>query len=120
MNILFVDDQENLRLLYQLGLTQKGHRVFTAGGGHEAVLAVRGQSFDIIIMDLEMPHMDGWEAVQKIRTLPSGKNTSIIIFTSQPLVLSSHQIHQRGISGVLNKPLTPAELLTYVSQIVLH
>lgn len=120
MKILFVDDQATLRKLYQLGLTRQGHCVLTADGGRAAIHAVRGQNFDIIIMDMEMPQMNGWEAIQRIRKLPYGKKSSIIIFTAQHLVLSSEQIRQTGISGILNKPLTPGELWIHVSQMKRH
>ena len=53
MNILFVDDKPTLRQLYRLGLKRYGHHVSTAGGGIEAIQAVRGENFDMIIMDWE-------------------------------------------------------------------
>jgi CheY-like chemotaxis protein len=120
MNILFVDDKPVLRQLYRLGLTRYGHHVSTAVGGVEAIQAVRGENFDMIIMDLDMPCMDGWEAVRKIRSLPRGKKVSIVIFTAKHLALSPDQIHQTGADGVLIKPLTPKELLSHVSQMVVH
>ena len=120
MNILFVDDKPTLRQLYRLGLKRYGHHVATAGGGREAIQAVRGENFDMIIMDLDMPHMSGWEAVRKIRNLPHGKNAAIVIFTAKHLVLSPDQIEQSGVDGILNKPLTPKELLSNVSQLASH
>jgi len=120
MNILFVDDKPVLRQLYRLGLKRYGHHVSTAGGGVEAIQAVRGENFDMIIMDLDMPHMNGWEAVRKIRALPRGKKVSIVIFTAKHLMLSPDQIHQTGADGVLIKPLTPQELLSHVSKMVIH
>ena len=120
MNILFVDDKSTLRQLYRLGLMRYGHHVSTAGGGSEAIQAVRGENFDMIIMDLDMPQMSGWEAVRKIRALPFGKKVSIVIFTAKHLVLSPDQIHQRGADGILNKPLTPKELLSNVSKMASH
>jgi len=116
MNILFVDDKPTMRQLYRLGLKRLGHHVSTAGGGSEAIQAVRGENFDMIIMDLDMPNMSGWEAVRRIRAMPHGKTVSIVIFTAKHLVLSPDQIHQSGADGVLNKPLTPKELLSNVSQ----
>ena len=120
MNILFVDDKPTLRQLYRLGLKRYGHHVATADGGSEAIEAVREESFDIIIMDLDMPKMNGWEAVRKIRALPQGKKVSIVIFTAKHVVLSPDQIQEIGADGVLNKPLTPKELLSHVSQMVFH
>ena len=120
MNILFVDDKPTLRHLYRLGLKRYGHHVSTAGGGSEAIQAVRGENFDMIIMDLDMPNMNGWEAVRKIRALPKGKKTSIVIFTAKHLVLSPDQISKSGADGVLSKPLTPKELLSHVSKMAVH
>ncbi|MEO6908908.1 MAG: response regulator, partial [Abditibacteriaceae bacterium] len=120
MNILFVDDKPTLCQLYRLGLKRYGHHVSIAGGGSEAIQAVRGEKFDMIIMDLDMPSMNGWEAVRKIRALRKGKRVSIVIFTAKHLVLSPNQIQQNGADGVLSKPLTPKELLSHVSKIVIH
>ena len=120
MNILFVDDKPILRELYRLGLTRCGHCVATAGGGREAIQAVLGTNFDMIIMDVDMPKMNGWEAVRRIRALPHGKRAAIIIFTASNVTLSQNQIHKKGADGLLNKPLTPKELLSHASQMALH
>lgn len=120
MHILFVDDKPTLRQLYRLGLKRYGHHVSTASGGIEAIQAVRGGNFDMIIMDLDMPRMNGWEAVRKIRALPRGEKIPIVIFTAKHLMLSPDQVHQTGADGVLIKPLTPQELLSYVSKMVVH
>lgn len=116
MRILFVDDKADLRYLFQLGLAKPGHLVSTADDGMEAIAEIKAHDFDIIIMDIEMPRMNGWEAIRRIRTLPRGKKISIVIFTSKFLKLSPQQIQQSGANGILNKPMTPGEVLAYVSQ----
>lgn len=120
MNILFVDDKPTLRQLYQLGLKRYGHHVLTASSGKEAIRAVRGEGFDIIIMDLDMPNMNGGMAIHQIRTLPHGKKPFVVIFTAKHVSLSANQVSQIGANIVLEKPLTPKELLSHVSKMVIN
>src|SRR3990167_320609 len=78
--ILLVEDDKNQRLLYELELRQEGYEVVTASNGREALEKVQVQLPDIVIMDINMPKMDGIEAIGKI--LSKNKEIPVIINTA--------------------------------------
>ena len=78
--ILLVEDDKNQRLLYELELRQEGYEVVTASNGKEALEKVQVQRPDIIIMDINMPKMDGIEAIGRI--LDKNKEIPVIINTA--------------------------------------
>ncbi len=82
MRILFVDDMRDTRELFRMALQLQGVETRLAEDGQEAVFAVREESFDAIIMDVEMPRMNGWDATRAIRLLENGRDIPIIMFTA--------------------------------------
>lgn len=118
MRILFVDDLPDTRELFKLALTLNGHTVHLASNGLEAVAAVQHQkSFDVVIMDIEMPEMNGWDAVRTIRALPEGNGVPIIMFTAYGNGVTLKLAEQVGANSVLHKPISPQDLISHVQQI---
>lgn len=119
MRILFVDDLPDTRELFRLALSMKGHSVQLASNGVEAVSAVQqSDPFDVIIMDIEMPQMNGWDAVREIRTLPQGNDVPIAMFTAYGNGVTLQLAQQVGANSVLHKPITPQDLITHVMALV--
>lgn len=118
MRILFVDDLPDTRELFRLALSLQGHTVHLAANGLESVAAVKAQEkFDVIIMDIEMPEMNGWDAVREIRTLPQGASVPIIMFTAYGNGVTLKLAQQVGANSVLHKPISPQDLINHVHQI---
>lgn len=117
MKILFVDDLPDTRDVFSLAFGIQGHTTHLATNGREAVEAVRAQNFDAIIMDVEMPEMNGFDAVETIRTLPNGAKIPIIMFTAY----GDNETRERAISSgadlLLHKPILPQELLASIVKI---
>ena len=78
--LLIVEDEENLRDLYAEDLEESGYEVTKASNGKEAINLVRNGSYDLIIMDIRMPEMDGIETLGKIITME--KKLPVIIYTA--------------------------------------
>ena len=112
MRILFVDDMRDTRELFRMVLTLHGMETRLAEDGCEAVSAVEEERFDAIIMDVEMPRMNGWDAVRTIRTLDNGRRTPIIMFTAY----GNGENHQRaldiGANDLWHKPILPTEIIS--------
>lgn len=117
------DGPRNLRILlaedniiYQkvvVGILEKwGHRVVVAGNGRQAVKAYREQSFDLALMDVRMPEMDGLEATDCIREWEqqSGSRLPIIALTAQAMKGDQEHCLQAGCDAYLSKPIKPQEL----------
>lgn len=104
--ILLVEDTAALRLLHATLLARAGHQVVTARDGAEAVIEAARHRFDLILMDLDMPVMDGFRAALLIRT-GGGLNagTPIVAFTASGADLE--RCRSFGIDGVLAKPCSP-------------
>jgi two-component system response regulator MprA len=118
MRILFVDDLKDARDLFRIAFSMQGHTVELASNGAEAVAAVQNsEPFDVIVMDVEMPEMNGWDAVRAIRSLPGGRKLPIVMFTAYGNGITLKLAREVGADDVLHKPLSPYELLARVQQL---
>ncbi|MEZ6047065.1 MAG: response regulator [Planctomycetaceae bacterium] len=107
LNILLAEDSiANQKLA--LGLLEKrGHQVTVVNNGKQAVMAVHKQNFDVILMDVQMPEMDGFEATQEIRNLEAGSNrhTPIVAMTAHAMKGDRQRCLDQGMDGYLAKPI---------------
>jgi CheY-like chemotaxis protein len=117
MRILFVDDLPDTRHVFRLAFGLYGHSTRLAGNGREAVEAVQAEKFDAIVMDVEMPEMNGWDAVRAIRALPDCRNTPIVMFTAYGNGGNRRQAHDVGADSLLHKPTTPQEVLDEIERL---
>jgi len=103
--VLLVDDDQASRTLLVAALTRRGFAVFTAGSGEEAVRLAGHDSFDAILMDLQMPGMDGFEATRRIRALGGhGAQMPIIALTAWQATRLRQRCTEAGLTAVLEKP----------------
>ena len=112
LNILLAEDglvnqQVALGLLHL-----KGHDVVVANNGAEAVAALDRQSFDVVLMDVQMPEMDGFEATRRIRQVERalGKHTPIIAMTASAMKGDRERCLESGMDGYVSKPIDPQQL----------
>src|SRR4028118_1496572 len=116
MKILFVDDTRDTRDLFQMALKIQGVETPLAGDGLEAVEAVQQEQFDAIIMDVEMPRMNGWDAVRQIRTLQNGEKIPIFMFTAYGNGENLKKALDTGANDLWHKPILPMEILKRVTR----
>ncbi len=117
LNILLTEDDEMNQMVFVRQLTKKGHRVKLANNGLEALKAIQEEDFDLILMDLQMPVMDGLEATENIRKFEEKTNTHlpIIMLTASVRKEDEEKGLAVGVDAYLNKPLN-IELLTKTMQ----
>ena len=101
--ILLVEDDKNQRLLYEQELKHDGYDVVTASDGKEALEKVQKQLPDIVIMDINMPKMDGIEATYALRALQV--ETPIVALTANVMQHHREQFEEAGCNGFLSKPI---------------
>jgi CheY-like chemotaxis protein len=117
LRVLVVDDSVMIRDIAAAHIRAAGHEATCVAGGARALAAAREKKFDVIIMDLNMPDMDGLEAARLIRALPRGRgDVRIIAFTVQISAEQSIASQMAGMSGYLAKPFTKAALLTVLEE----
>jgi CheY-like chemotaxis protein len=105
--VLVVDDQSQNRVYAQLALQELDAEVVTAASGHEALEACENQRFDLVLMDVRMPDMDGLEATRRIRQLwiDADSHTPIIGLTADLLNLDRQDWQNAGMDDCQFKPL---------------
>jgi signal transduction histidine kinase/CheY-like chemotaxis protein len=105
------DNPVNQRLIVRL-LEKRGHRVALADNGRQALAALEKESFDLVLMDVQMPEMDGFEATSAIRTREKsiGSHQTIIALTAHAMKGDREECLARGMDGYLTKPIRPQEL----------
>ena len=110
--ILLVEDNEVNQLLARTLLVKRGYEVTIANNGAEAIAALRTGAYDVVLMDIQMPVMDGLEATRRIRLLdePLG-NVPIIAMTANAMQGDHERCIQAGMSDYISKPINREELL---------
>jgi two-component system cell cycle response regulator DivK len=109
--VLFIDDCAATRLLYQHVLVGAGYRVLLAGDGREGVAQAITNKPDLIVTDLDMPVMDGFEAARQLRRTPRTQTIPIVVLTGSPSRHCLVRAHEAGCDAYLTKPCPPRKLL---------
>jgi CheY-like chemotaxis protein len=117
MNILVVDDIEPNRSLTATVLRNAGHRVITAAGGHEAIEFATAEKFDVILMDMQMPGMNGLIATKEIRKLSGRDAVPIVAMTANVLPKEIASCYAAGMTAHIGKPFEIDELLSIVETV---
>src|SRR5262249_17500334 len=102
------------RALARATLEDEGYRVVLAKGGTEALAAFSTEPFDCILLDVQMPGMDGIEACEKIRGLPGGGDVPVVFVTAQRDVDTFDRARLAGGDDFITKPFRPTELVLRV------
>lgn len=109
--ILLVDDDELLRDLLEMTLALEGYQVGVASNGAEALALLENTEFDLIILDLMMPILDG---MRFLKRLPGGKQPPIIVLSASSNAAVTAQVEKLGAAAVARKPVDPEEFLKLV------
>jgi CheY-like chemotaxis protein len=110
--VLVVDDNLVARKVVTHALTRNGYQVDCAEDGLAALSAARQMSYDLILMDLQMPGIDGLTATDAIRVLPGYAATPVIAFTADSFSETRALCREHGMQGFLTKPVDTAELVS--------
>ena len=117
--MLAEDNPVNQKLASRL-LEKRGHKVTTVANGREAVEALERSRFDVVLMDVQMPEMDGWTATEIIRKREQESNTHvpILALTAHAMKDYENRCYQAGMDGFVSKPLEPAQLFKAVEAVI--
>lgn len=108
-NILVVDDEEVVRRSYQRVLASERCKIEAVGDGEQALKAMEAQPYDLVLLDLRMPGLDGMSVLSTIKSRwPDGE---VIVITGYPSMDTAKEAIRLGAWGYLAKPLTPGEVV---------
>jgi two-component system, cell cycle response regulator DivK len=116
--VLVVDDTSDTRDMYAEYLDYVGYRAQTASDGREAVRRALRTHPSVIVMDLAMPVLDGWEATRILRADPRTKDIPIVVLTGNAQPDQKQRAHECGASCVLSKPCAPRELVNVLQEFI--
>lgn len=116
--VLLVEDTLDTLEAFSHFLQTAGFRVETAMTGREAVDKVRALRPDVVVMDLALPEVDGWEATHQIKSDPLIRHTPVVAFTGHAFQQSKESARQAGCDAFLTKPLDPALLVSEIHRVV--
>ena len=114
--VLVAEDHETSAEGYAQLLSGAGYRVVHAKNGYEALAQVAREAPSLILLDLKLPKLDGWELLNRLKADPAVATVPIIVITGDALPTHHEMARSRGAAAVLSKPIDPAELLTLVRE----
>jgi two-component system cell cycle response regulator DivK len=109
--ILVADDEPDNRAIMAAALAASGYRVRLAAGGEEAVAAALRDLPDLILLDMAMPDMSGWEAVRRIKAMPQTRGIPVFAFTAYALAGDELKAREAGCDGYVTKPCLPRDVV---------
>jgi two-component system cell cycle response regulator DivK len=112
--ILVVDDQEDNRRILRDLLTASGFEVIEATTGEDAVTVAEAESPSLILMDIQLPGIDGYEATRRIKAKPALSKVPLIVVTSYALSGDDAKAFAAGADAYVSKPFSPRALLAKV------
>jgi two-component system cell cycle response regulator DivK len=116
--ILVVEDQHDNRQILRDLLIPAGYELVEAWDGEAAVMKAKSERPDLILMDIQLPGIDGYEATRRIKSDPALKATPIIAITSYALSGDEEKTRAAGCDGYVAKPYSPRALLKKIREFV--
>ena len=107
--ILIVDDDKGIVEVVKIALTKKGYEVFTAGDGNEGIEKVKAHSPDLILLDVVMPEMNGYEFLRALKAIEGKALTPVVIVTAKEEMEELFKFE--GVKEYIVKPTDPSELI---------
>ena len=116
--ILYVEDNEDNIYMLKMRLERKGYNVVISRDGAEGVLKAKTENPDLILMDVGLPSMDGYDATKILKNSEETKNIPIIILTAHALVTDVEKAKQAGADEFETKPINTASLLAKIEKLI--
>jgi two-component system, chemotaxis family, chemotaxis protein CheY len=116
--ILAVDDSPSMRDMVRIALSGAGFQVTQAADGAEALEIARGDSFDLVLSDVNMPRMDGIALIRALRAEANYKHTPILMLTTESSADRKREGKDAGATGWIVKPFDPAQLVATMQRVL--
>lgn len=114
--ILIADDDPVILRLIQVNLELEGYEVLTANNGEEAVAAATAENPDLVILDIMMPRVDGYQACEQLKSSEATRDIPVIFLSAKAQQGDIEKGKAFGVAAYLTKPFDPTELLEVVER----
>ena len=114
--ILVVEDQEDLREIARLALEGVGYEVVEAATGAEGIAKAETEHPDLVLMDIQLPVLDGYESTRRIKALPGMAGTTVVAVSSFAMRGDEEKARAAGCDGYVTKPYSHKQLVDLVRQ----
>ena len=118
MKILVVEDEQPIRKLIDLNLRLENHEVITAADGYEALQQTAAGEPDLIILDIMLPGLDGWEVLKRLRQETRFQDTPVVVLTALVQDVDIIRGWQLGADEYITKPFSPVALVKTVQMVL--
>ena len=115
--ILAVDDEKSIIRLIEVNLMREGYQVVTTGDGREALEKVAVEQPDLVVLDVMMPYLDGFEVLHELKKDPDTRDIPVIMLTAKAQDADVFNGIRSGADCYLIKPFNPKELNTFIKRI---
>ncbi|MFN2198093.1 MAG: response regulator transcription factor [Anaerolineales bacterium] len=117
--LVYIEDEVEMIDLVRLILGRKGFDVIGANGGQEGLEAVRKEIPDLVLLDLMMPDLDGWEVFQQMKAEEATRHIPVIVVTAKAQTIDRVLgLHIAKVDDYISKPFSPQELITSVEKVL--
>jgi DNA-binding response OmpR family regulator len=117
-SILITDDERNIRMLLRTALEADGYVIAEAANGQEALDAIRRDAPDVVILDLNMPVLDGMAVLEQLKSADMNKKTRVVVLTAHGSIPVAVKATRLGAVDFLEKPVTPDDLRETVRSVL--
>ncbi len=116
--ILVVDDEVNITQILEFSIGAEGYEVLTASNGEEAIDRARREQPDLVILDIMMPRIDGYEACRILKTNPLTKNIPVVLLTAKGRDIDKRLGYEVGATDYIVKPFSPNKLIARIQELL--
>jgi len=116
--ILIVDDESAIRLVCQLNLDSAGFQTLEAADGETALALARAEHPDLILLDVMLPGIDGWDVAEELAAAPETCEIPILFLSARSGRSDQERGHEAGGLGYITKPFDPSELIDRVEEVL--
>ena len=116
--VLIVDDDERLREYVRVNLELEGYTVREAGSADEGMQSLEESRPDLVLLDVMMPHVDGWEMLQRVHDRHGVGSIPVVMFSGKVDERAADRAAEHGAQGFIGKPFDPRELVAQTKQLL--
>jgi CheY-like chemotaxis protein len=116
--VMAVDDDHVIRGLLEVNLEMEGHEVITAVDGADALAKVKTEWPDLILLDVMMPNVNGWQVAEALKAEPETRNIPIVFLSARAMEADVRKGTDLGVQAYVTKPFDPIDLMELVNRLL--